>query len=286
MSNNTPRFAFFGTPEFATIVLDELESHGFTPAVIVTAPDAPKGRKLLLTPSEVRVWAEKRNIPVLTPNTLRDEAFSQSIVPHNCNLFIVTAYGKIIPKDVLSIPKFGTLNVHPSLLPKFRGSSPVESAIISKESGTGVSIMLLDEEMDHGPILAQRNYETTTWPPRGSELTVSLAHLGGKLLAESIPLWLNSQSATKQNHELATFTKKISKSDGLINLSGDPVENYKKIRAYDKWPGAYFFVERKGKNIRVRIDDAIIENESLTIISVTPEGKSTMHYEDFLRGTN
>ncbi len=280
---NSVKFAFFGTPEFATIVLDELELKGYIPRVIVTAPDAPKGRKLVITPSEVRVWAEKRSIPVLTPKTLKDGVFKELIAPYECDLFIVAAYGKIIPKDVLDIPKFGTLNVHPSLLPKFRGSSPIESAILSDEKHTGVTIMALDEELDHGPIVAQRERIIKDWPPRGSELTKDLAHFGGALLAEIIPEWLNGRNATPQDHSRATFTKKITKEDGLIDLSGDQLANYKKIMAYD---GGYFFLERNGKRIRVRITNALHEDGKLTITRVVPEGKKEMSYEDFLRGSH
>ncbi len=282
--NTNPRFAFFGTPEFATIILDELELKGYVPAVVVTAPDAQKGRKLILTPSAVSVWAKARSIPVLTPTTLRGREFSGSIAPYSCELFIVAAYGKIIPKEILDIPHHGTLNVHPSLLPKFRGSSPIESAILSSEAHTGVTIMVLDEEMDHGPVLAQRERIIKEWPPKGSELTRDLAHFGGTLLAEIIPEWMNGLTAHEQDHSRATFTKKIKKEDGLLNLQDAPELNYKKIQAYDEWPGAYFFVMRKGKEIRVRIDDAKLENGTLTLLSVTPESKKTMSYEDFLRG--
>ncbi len=277
-------FAFFGTPEFATIILDELELLGFVPSVVVTAPDAPKGRKLVVTKSEVRVWADARNIPVLTPTTLRDGAFPALIAPYACDLFVVAAYGKIIPKAVLDIPKYGTLNVHPSLLPKFRGASPIESAILSDESHTGVTIMVLDEEMDHGPVLAQRERVTTNWPPKGSWLTRDLAHFGGALLAEIIPEWMNGLTPHAQDHARATFTKKIVKEDGRIDLTLDSYENYKKIRAYDEWPGAFFFMPHKGRDVRVRIADATHTDGKLVITRVVPEGKKEMSYEDFLRG--
>ena len=279
-----PRFAFFGTPEFAAIILDELELAGFVPAVVVTAPDAPKGRKLAMTPSEVRVWAEKRNIPVLTPKTLRDGAFAALVAPYNCELFIVAAYGKIIPKDVLDIPKRGTLNVHPSLLPKFRGSSPIESAILSDEPHTGVSIMVLDEEMDHGPVLAQRERIINVWPPKGSVLTRDLAHFGGALLGDIIPEWLGGLTAHPQDHTRATFTKKIVKADGQIALSDNPLMNYKKIQAYDEWPGAFFFIAHGDKQMRIRVTDATYTNGELVITRVIPEGKNEMSYDDFLRG--
>ncbi len=278
------RFVYFGTPEFAAIVLDELAAGGYHPSLIVTAPDKPKGRKLVLTPSEVKVWGEAHSIPVITPTSLKTEDIIPILRKENAHLFVVAAYGKIIPKAVLEIPSNGVINVHPSLLPKFRGSSPIESAILSDETCTGVTIMQLDEEMDHGPVIAQRERIIANWPPRGSELTLDLAHFGGKLLADIIPEWLNGLQAFPQDHARATFTKKISKEDGHIDLASDPLLNYKKIRAYDDWPGAYFFVERNGKNIRVKITDAKFEHGELAILRVVPEGKKEMAYSDFLRG--
>ena len=280
-----PRFAYFGTPRFATIILDELAHAGHLPALIVTAPDKPKGRKLAITPSEVRVWAEAHHIPMVTPEKLADKIFFDTLRSHDCDLFIVAAYGKIIPKEILLLPRHGVLNVHPSLLPKFRGPSPVESVILSDENRTGVTIMKLDEELDHGPIIAEREYAQDTWPPKGSELTATLAHQGGALLAKILPNWVAGKiEAFPQKHTEATFTKKIRKEDGLIDLHGDPLLHYKKIRAFDEWPGAYFFTDRNGKKIRVRITDATLENNVLTILRVVPEGKKEMSYEDFLRG--
>ncbi len=284
VSPTQPRFVFFGTPEFAMIILEELELKGIVPALVVTAPDKPKGRKLVITPSEVKLWAQAHNIPVLTPEKLKDEEFVAELSKHEWDLFVVAAYGKIIPKNILEMPKRGVLNVHPSLLPKFRGSSPIEGAILSDEKFTGVTIMQLDEEMDHGPVLAQRERIRTIWPPKGSELTRDLAHFGGVLLADIIPEWMNGLKAFPQDHTRATFTKKITKEDGLIDLSGDALKNFKKIRAYDDWPGAYFFTERNGKQIRVRITDAEYKNDALKLTRVVPEGKKEMSYEDFLRG--
>jgi methionyl-tRNA formyltransferase len=323
---NTSRFVFFGTPEFSAIILDELEREGYLPTLIVSAPDKPRGRGLVMTPSEVKAWGIAHNIPVITPPTLKDDSVADKLRDTGCDLFIVAAYGKIIPRRVLGIPAHGVLNVHPSLLPKFRGASPIESAILSDEPHTGVTIMLLDEEMDHGPIIAQREYhndmglrkmdeirdtgkaakeaysDTVTeaqgprneevrhfrkshdWPPKGSILTRDLAHFGGALLAEIIPEWIGGLKTGPQDHARATYTKKITKEDGLIDLAGDPLQNYRKIRAYDEWPGAYFFTERNGKNMRVRITDAIYENGKLTITRVIPEGRKEMSYEDFLRG--
>jgi methionyl-tRNA formyltransferase len=281
---NTPRFVFFGTPEFSAIILDELERAGYLPALIVTAPDKPRGRGLVMTPSEVKSWGIAHNIPVITPLTLKDDAIAKTLQDAQCDLFIVAAYGKIIPRGTLGIPAHSVLNVHPSLLPKFRGASPIESAILSDETHTGVTIMLLDEEMDHGPIVAQRERILKNWPPKGSELTRDLAHFGGALLAEIIPEWMDGLKAGAQDHAHATYTKKITKADGLLDLSGDPLQNYRKIQAYDEWPGAFFFTEYNGKIIRVRITEAHYEEGNLTIDRVVPEGKKEMRYSDFLRG--
>jgi methionyl-tRNA formyltransferase len=281
-----PKFIFFGTPRFAAIVLDELESAGFLPALVVTAPDKPKGRGMKLAPSDVANWATERNIPVLKPATLKGDDAEWDLRAVGADLHIVAAYGKIIPKNILDIPPKGALNVHPSLLPKFRGPSPIESAIISNEHHTGVSIMLLDEEMDHGPVLAQRERIIKDWPPKGSVLTDDLAHFGGALLAEIIPEYMNGLKAGEQEHTRATYCKKIEKSDGEIDIvSGDPVKNYKKIRAFDDWPTAYYFIERGGKKIRVRVTDAHLLNGKLEILRVIPEGKKEMSYADFQRGS-
>lgn len=282
MSN--PRFVFFGTPRLAVIALEELRAAGLLPSLIVTAPDKPKGRGMKLAESEVALWAHERGIPVIKPATLRDPAVVDELKRISADFFIVAAYGKIIPKDILDIPPKGALNLHPSLLPKFRGPSPIESAILSDEPHTGVSIMLLDEEMDHGPILAQRERIIKDWPPKGSALTEDLAHFGGKLLAEITLEYLSGLVPTPQDHAQATFCKKISKEDGLLDLADDPMKNLKKIRAFDEWPGAYFFLDHKGKKLRVKVTDARIADGKLELLRVIPEGKKEMGYADLLRG--
>lgn len=274
---------FFGTSSFSIGVLDALKKEGIVPALIVTAPDKPRGRKLIVTPPPVKIWAQENNIPFLQPEKL-DDAFAHRLQTTNYGLFVVASYGKIIPKQVLDIPKHGTLNVHPSLLPKLRGASPIQSAILSEES-TGVTIILLDEKMDHGPIIAQEEVPVTLWPPKESVLEKILAEAGGKLLANIIPKWIDGNIEPKeQEHERATYTKKFTKEDGLIDLSDDPTTNYRKIQAFEVWPKAYFFTERHGKQTRVAITDAELIEGILVIKKVTPEGKKEMNYEDFLRG--
>lgn len=274
------KFAFFGTPQFAVGVLDELEKAGLLPSLVVTAPDKPRGRKLIITPPEVKVWANARNIPVLQPEKL-DETFSSQL--STFNLFIVVAYGKIIPKHILEISKLGALNVHPSLLPRLRGASPIQSAILTEEK-TGVTIMLLDEEMDHGPIVAQKEYASLNWPPKASKLEAVLARLGGEMLAETLPNFVTGEiTPVTQDHSSATYCKKIQKEDGLINLNEDSKKNFRKIQAFNVWPRAYFFHEMRGKKMRVIITEAEVCEGSLIIKKVLPEGQNETNYEEFLK---
>lgn len=278
------KFAFFGTPQFAVGVLDELEKAGLLPSLVITAPDKSRGRKLVVTPPEVKVWAQKRNIPVLQPEKL-DDSFRCSIAPL-FHVFVVVAYGKIIPKSILELPAHGTLNIHPSLLPRLRGASPIQSAILSEEK-TGVSIMLLDEEMDHGPIVAQKEYvcaKGLCWPPKASELEIALAKLGGEMLAETLTKFVAGEiSPAPQDHSSVTYTKKIQKEDGLLDLAGDPEKNFRKIQAFNVWPRAYFFRETNGKKIRVIVTDAELRDGELIIKKVLPEGQNETSYEEFLK---
>ena len=275
--------AFFGTPELSVIVLDEMGAAGLVPSIVVTSPDEKKGRSLKLAPPPVKVWAEARSIPVLQPEQL-DDSFLDQLRSTNYELFIVVAYGKIMSRTVLDMPRHGVLNVHPSLLPRLRGASPIRSAILNDEKKTGVSIILLDEEMDHGPIVAQKPIEVQDWPARASELEKTLMREGGVLLARILPHWVKDElEAREQNHDLATYCGKIEKEDGLLDLDADPYQNLLKIRAYEGWPGTYTYFERAGKRIRVGIMDAHLENDSLVIERVKPEGKKEMPYEEFLR---
>lgn len=284
MSAKEPLFAFFGTPRFAVHVLDALEAHGLLPALVITAPNKPQGRGLVPTPSPVNEWAQERGIDTATPESLKDEAFVAELQNTQWDAFVVAAYAKLIPRSILEIPTRGALNVHPSLLPKFRGPSPALSAILADERSTGVSIMLMNERMDAGDVVAQAKIELeeSEWPPRGSLFEEMLATEGGNLLAEALPLWIAGKlPAEPQDETLATHTRKFVSKDAEIDLSGDAREQLLKIRAFDKNPRAYFITK---DNKRVIITDASIENGALKIISVVPEGKKEMPYEEYLRG--
>jgi methionyl-tRNA formyltransferase len=287
MTTSPTPFIFFGTPNFAVGVLEELEKRGFLPSLVITALDKPRGRKLVITPPEAKVWAEKRGIPVFQPEKLNTPEVISKLKEVGAELFIVVAYGKLIPKSIIEIPKYGMINVHPSLLPKLRGASPLASSILL-ENKTGVTILLVDEEMDHGAVIAEK--EIISWEndlnllPKESILENMLAKEGGQMLAESIPKYISGELIPKpQEHEKATFTKKIAKEDGLLNLNDPAEKNLRKIRAFDTWPRAHFFHEVNGKKIRVIITDAEIQEGKLIIKKVLPEGGKEIAYEEFLR---
>lgn len=282
------KFVYFGTPKIAVTILDDLKKAGLTPALIVTSEDKPSGRKLVLTPSPVKSWAIQNDIKFITPNKLRAEEVYNELKSINADIFIVAAYGKIIPQNILDIPAFKTINVHPSKLPLLRGPSPIESAIIDGLCETTVSIMELDSGMDHGPIIIQDEVGIK-WakdnPPKGSELEEELSHLGSKLLIEILPKWINGEiHAKEQNHDNATYCKKIAKEDGLIDINGDPYIAISKIRGFDVWPGAYFFLKHGDKEVRIKIKEARIKEGELIIERVVPEGKNEMNFQDFIRG--
>ncbi|MBM2818135.1 MAG: Methionyl-tRNA formyltransferase [Parcubacteria group bacterium] len=314
--SSKPNFAFFGTSELSVKILDKLIENGYVPSLVITAPDKPKGRKMIMTPSPVKVFAQAHNLKIaqphslsaynLPPTTYNLPLSTYNLPPTTYHLLIVASYGKIIPKSILDIPKFGTLNVHPSLLPKFRGPSPIQSFILSEEEKTGVTIMLMDEQVDHGAILAQRNLEVS--PPFGGETSKSLnakqleeklAEMGGQMLVDVIPKWISGEiRPQEQDHSQATFTKKIIKEDGLVDLEKDSPENiYRKFLAFQPWPGIYYFTKKNGKPLspktsasqgkfRVIITDMEIEGNRLKIKKVKPEGKKEMNYGDFLKGLN
>lgn len=283
MFNKEIKIAFFGTSEFSVIVLDALKKFGILPDLVVTTVDKPVGRKMILTPNPTKVWAENNSTQYIEAIKLKDESFLNKVA--ECNLFIVASYGKIIPKIVIDMPKYHVLNVHPSLLPKYRGSSPLQAQILNNEKEVGVSLMLIDEEVDHGAIIDQKKVAVPQWPVSFTELEHILGYIGAEMISKMLPDWIKGNIKEKeQDHSQATFTKKAEKEDGYIDLSADTYKNYLKYLAYEVWPGTYFEIEKGGKKIRVVIKKASWKNNSFEIERVVPEGKKEMDYKDFLRG--
>src|SRR3989304_2949989 len=190
-----PRIIFFGTPVFGQIVLRKLSDDNFNIVAVVTQPNRPVGRDQKLTPSPVKTLANERKIPVLTPaDKTKLLATGSRLLALKPTLLVVASYGMIIPQEILRLPEKGALNVHPSLLPKYRGASPIQAAILNGETETGVTIILMDEQMDHGPILAQEKIALD--PAETTSTAMSkLAQFGGGILARTIPGSLNGKIA-------------------------------------------------------------------------------------------
>ena len=282
MQNKNLKFVFWGTPDIASETLEILKQNNYIPSLIITSSDKKQGRKMILTPPPVKIWAEKNNIPYIQP-----EKLDIKDLENNADLFIVVAYGKIIPENILNIPEFGSINIHYSLLPKYRGASPVESAILNGDIETGVTIQKMKYKIDSGNIIAQER--VNIFPnEKAPDLRKRLIKIGGELLTNILPDFINGKTKeTTQNEEGATFCKKIKKEDGLLDLNDDTIKNYNKFRAYASWPRTFFFKENK----RIIITDAILENNPLDetpgkqfiIKKVLPEGKKEIKYEDFIK---
>lgn len=293
------KYVFFGTPQLAADIAEHLKRHGLVPSLIVTNPDRPHGRTMRFAPPPVKTWALANDIPVLQPEDAGAPEFISALDALKPDLFVVVAYGSILKQKLLSVPRKGCLNIHYSLLPKYRGASPVESAILNDDRDTGVSILLLDEKMDHGPVVAARKIqdsrfkiEDSEWPLPAGELRRKCNKLGAELLTETIPLWLDGKLAEEpQDHSKATYTGKFVKADGEISLADDPYHNFLKIQAFESSIGTFFFTsppvqggDERGGRIRVLIKSAEFRDGNLAILQVIPEGKKEMDYEEFLRG--
>lgn len=288
--NTTLRYAFFGTGALAESVLATLVKAGHIPNLVVTKPDAPQGRHMQLTAPYIKTWAEMKGINVYQPDTLKDLPSDSPLHSQVYDVFIVASYGKIIPESILALAKHGVLNVHPSLLPKYRGPSPIESVLLEGDMVSGVSIMVLDKEVDHGPLLVQTSFTISPYANAGT-LEVSCGQLGGELLVSVLQHYVEGTLIPKeQDHTKATFCKKITKDIGLIHLDDDIDVVRRKFRALTPWPTLYFFIDHNEKSMRVKINEIelVVENESRKardyILSVTPEGKRQMDWESFRRG--
>lgn len=243
------RIIFMGTPKFASVVLERLINSGYRVVACFTQPDKPVGRKMQLTPPPVKLTAEAAGVPVYQPNRLRDDEVVTQIKELRPDLIVTAAYGKILPVSVLEIPKFGCLNVHGSILPKYRGAAPIQWAILKGEYETGVTIIRMDEGMDTGPMLS-----SAVCPighdENAPDLTVRLADIGAELLVETIPGYLDGTILPiPQDHERATYAPPITREQGLIDWRDSAESIHNQIRGLAEWPGA--FTEYKGKRMKI-----------------------------------
>jgi methionyl-tRNA formyltransferase len=237
------KIVFMGTPEFGAVILEKLCRSEYKPVLVITAPDKPVGRKLILTPPPVKITAQKYGIPLRQPE--KNSSLKSEISDLKPDLIIVASFGRILPKEILELPKYGCLNLHPSLLPQYRGATPIQSAILDGCEKTGVSVILMDEKMDHGPIVAQKTLAIEKQETAVS-LFSKLAELSADLILETIPKWLgNKIKAGQQDESRATFTKILTKEDGRIDWRRPAEEIERKIRAFNPWPGTYCLANNK-----------------------------------------
>ncbi|HDH07667.1 MAG TPA: methionyl-tRNA formyltransferase, partial [Candidatus Moranbacteria bacterium] len=245
------RIIFMGTSSLAMEVLNSLIREKYDVIAVYTQPDKKVGRREEITGSPVKNLAEQKKLSLFQPNSF-DENEILNIKKLRPDLIIVVAYGKILSGEVLGIPSFGSLNVHASLLPKYRGASPIQSAILSGENKTGVTIMLMDEGIDTGDIISQKEIDVD--PEDTTEIiTEKVSKLGTELLIETVPLWVGGKiKSRRQDHSQATFCKIIKKEDGLINWEDEAGVIYNKYRAFYLWPGVFSFWEKNGKSTRIK----------------------------------
>jgi methionyl-tRNA formyltransferase len=260
---------FLGTPEFAVPSLRALhESPQTEVALVVTQPDRPAGRgrgnppQRVLTPSAVKAYALEQGLPVFQPERLRGQDVLDHLRATDADLFVIAAYGQLLRQAVLDIPRHGCLNVHPSLLPRHRGSSPIPAAILAGDEQTGVTIMLTDRGMDTGPILMQEaiplGREETT-----ASLTPRLADLGAALLLRTIPGWVASDIPPQpQDEATATLSRQFAKEDGALDWTRPAIDLERQVRALNPWPRAYTFAN--GKRLLVLLARAIRDDEQGT----------------------
>lgn len=297
------RIIFIGTAELSCASLEKLAADKkFSIAAVVTQPDKPKGRDLKLQFSPVKILAQKLNLPVLQPAKARDEKFISELRELKPDLIVVVAYGQILPQAILDLPKFGCVNVHTSLLPKYRGASPIQSAILNGETETGVTIMKMDAGLDTGEMISQRKIPIL---PEDNSQTLhdKLAQLGAELLVETIPNYAAGKIQLQpQNHSAATYAAKIKKEDGKIDWNEPAEKILNRLRAFTPWPGIFTFWN--GQLLKIRRAETIQQNgeagkflsadkngivvacgkNALRILELQPEGKRRMSAQEFLAG--
>jgi methionyl-tRNA formyltransferase len=303
----TKKLVFMGTPEFSVPSLEKLLGTDFKVVAVYTQPDRKAGRGQQVMSSPVKRLALSQGLEIVQIETFRETGAIERLVALAPDLIVVAAFGLILPAEVLNLPRFGCLNVHPSLLPRHRGASPVAAAILQGDEITGVTIMLLDAGMDTGPILNQREMLISDKDTTGS-LGLKLSKIGAELLVETLPLWIEGRiKPSPQNESEATYSKMINKEDGEIDWRLSTRELWRRVRAFDPWPGSYtiwrgkrlklikvlpLYGEESGepgkvislspqKPVRVGVQtgDGVLE-----LVEVQLEGKREIPAEEFVRG--
>ena len=297
------RIIFMGSSTFAVPVLQSLVNVGDIIGVI-TQPDRPAGRGRKIEYSPIKEISLSLGLPVLQPVKIRNSEMIDHLRKLNPDLIVVAAYGQILPSSILEIPLFGCINVHASLLPRWRGASPIQAALLAGDAITGITIMKMDEGMDTGPILAQREIRILS-EDNASSLSNKLSNLGASLLMETLKGYFSRKIQLKiQNNEQATKAHLIKKEEGLLDLNNPAEKLERAVRAYYPWPGTFFFWKSQQiKVLKAHVLDSqnaqpnqhlVLENKPaigtadgiLVMDIVQPAGKKNMTGEEFLRGVH
>lgn len=250
------RIVFMGSPEFAVPTLRELANH-YPIAGVITQPDRPAGRGRKLTPPPVKILAEKLDLQTIQPNSLRDQGVLDTLVAWKPDLIVVTAFGQILREEVLDLTPFGSLNVHASLLPRWRGAAPIQAAILHGDEHTGVTIMKMDPGIDTGPLLRQREMPIQPDETAGS-LAPKLAQLGADLLIETLPGYFSGELHPKPQQGEHTYAPMLKKRDGQLDFTKSAEQLERQIRAYNPWPGSFM----SWQNGQMKIHQARVEEIS------------------------
>lgn len=294
---------FMGTPDFSKTIAQALVDNGFDVVGVVTQPDKKSGRGNKVHFSPVKIWAEENGIPVYQPERARNPEFIETIRQISPELIITAAIGQIIPKEILDMPKYGCVNIHASILPKYRGASPIQQALFDAEKTTGITVMYMSENIDDGDIILTREIPILPDDNTGT-LFEKLAQTGAEAISDYAELIKNGKpTATPQNHALATYCKKIDKEQGNIDWAQTPDSIVNTVKAMSPSPGAYSFLN--GKRIKIinvkpryqthehSFGTIIVGKGTLSvacnggfidIIQLQPEGKSIQQAKDFLNG--
>jgi len=243
------RIVFMGSPEFAVLPLEYLIINRYHIVAIYTQPDRSAGRGRLKRSSPVKAAAANWELPVVQPVSFKKAEVVAELASFSPDVIVVAAFGQILPRSVLDIPRYGCINIHPSLLPRYRGASPIAAAILAGDEFTGVSIMLVDEGMDTGPILARAQIPISAWDTTDS-LTAKLSRIGAQLLLEVLPLWVRGEIKSQpQNEAGASYCRPISKEEGEIDWHLSAVDIWRRVRAFNPWPGCY--TRWRGRQLKI-----------------------------------
>ena len=277
-------YVFFGNPYRAAVVLEKLCDQGLPPLATVTAPDRPIGRKRTLTPTAVKLVASANNLPTHLANTKSElRELIPTLKSYQPDFFIVVAYGVIMPPEIISIPTYDTLNLHYSLLPQWRGASPVVQQILNDNQTVGYSIMKMVEQLDAGGIYHQESWPMPDPTPTTEDLATAMSHNCARILPDITNKIISGHLLPNpQDEQEATYCYKIQKTDSLVDIKNDSQRSiYLKTKAYYPWPKAHFFTNRNDVEYRVVINETDWVDDSLVIKSVTPSGKKPMTWQEF-----